>query len=437
MSTKSYQSEVGELTVRPVPTVSRSGGTNAVAVIGGYNKSTANASVTAGEATAVTNPVDASEQFGDSEIARVSAVLTANGANDIRAVPVPETEMTESVTGSDSITLSHAPIFDPQLHPEHDVVVTDTASGTSLSINYVYTDPVQSPTSSDTANVNPVTGEVVMDASGDYEVTYTYGDYQTAIDTAKNLPVRYLCVLTENEGVKASAITAVADIASDFDFKRVVTGARPEIQSTDVGSYVPSQRSWRMVEVAPARAGGANGPVRTQAAVAGLMASQSIGPDGSTLFDTVSGLTGVNTEYRASTATGFDGVTSLTRNGKIVQAITTSESAQFQNVYATEIIDRLALDLFSVAESYAGGPQDIGDLQSLLRSVCQSATNETPPLLGFAREVDARPYDVEVSIGADSGITNASVTIVPSPIAEEVNINLTVADGFVSFGTAE
>jgi len=437
MSTKSYQSDVGELTVRPVPTVSRSGETNAVALIGGYNASTAESSVTAGEATAVTNPLNASEQFGNSEIARAATVLTANGANDIRAVPVPETEMTDSGTGTDSITLSHAPIFDPQLHPEHDIEVVNSTTSEILDVNYVYTDPVQSPTTNDTANVNPVTGSVVTDVSSDYEVTYTYGDYQSAIDTAKDLPVRYLCVLTENEGVKASAIAAVADIASDFDFKRVVTGARPEIQSTDVGSYVPSQRSWRMVEVAPARAGGANGPVRTQAAVAGLMASQSIGPDGSTLFDTVSGLTGVNTDYRASTATGFDGVTSLTRNGKIVQAITTSESAQFQNVYATEIIDRLALDLFSVAESYAGGPQDIGDLRSLLRSVCQSATNETPPLLGFAREVDARPYDVDVSIGADSGIANASVTIVPSPIAEEVNINLTVADGFVSFGTAE
>lgn len=317
MSTKSYQSDVGELTVRPVPTVSRSGETNAVAVIGGYNASTAESSVTAGEATAVTNPVNASEQFGNSEIARAATVLTANGANDIRAVPVPETEMTESVTGSDSITLSHAPIFDPQLHPEHDIEVVNSTTGEILDVNYVYTNQVQQPTTNDTANVNPVTGSVVTDVSSDYEVTYTYGDYQSAIDTAKDLPVRYLCVLTENEGVKASAIAAVADIASDFDFKRVVTGARPEIQSTDVGSYVPSQRSWRMVEVAPARAGGANGPVRTQAAVAGLMASQSIGPDGSTLFDTVSGLTGLNTDYRATTATGFDGVTSLTRNGRL------------------------------------------------------------------------------------------------------------------------
>ncbi len=437
MSTKSYQSDVGELTVRPAPTVSRSGETNAVAVIGGYNKSTAESSVTAGEAVPVTNPLNASEQFGNSEIARVSTVLTANGANDIRAIPVPEIENTESVTGSDTISLEYAPVFDPQLHPEHDIEVENQTTNEQLTVNYVYSDPVQTPTSPDTANVNPVTGTVVADVSSDYQVTYTYGDYQTAIDTAKDLPVRYLCVLTENESVKASAVAAAADIASDFDFKRVVTGARPAIESADIGSYVPSQRSWRMVEVAPARARGANGPVRTQAAVAGLMASQPIGPDGSTLFDTVSGLTGLNTEYRASTATGFDGVTSLTRNGKIVQAVTTSESEQFQNVYATEIIDKLALDLFSVAESYAGGPQDIGDLRSLLRGVCQSATNQTPPLLGFAREVDARPYDVSVSIGADSGIANASVTIVPSPIAEEVNINLTVADGFVSFGTAE
>jgi hypothetical protein len=219
MSTKSYQSDVGELTVRPVPTVSRSGETNAVALIGGYNASTAESSVTAGEATAVTNPLNASEQFGNSEIARAATVLTANGANDIRAVPVPETEMTDSGTGTDSITLSHAPIFDPQLHPEHDIEVVNSTTSEILDVNYVYTDPVQSPTTNDTANVNPVTGSVVTDVSSDYEVTYTYGDYQSAIDTAKDLPVRYLCVLTENEGVKASAIAAVADIASDYDLK--------------------------------------------------------------------------------------------------------------------------------------------------------------------------------------------------------------------------
>ncbi len=436
MTTKNYRSEIGELTIRPTPTVSRSGGSNAVAVVGGYNASTANENITAGEETRVINPVNASAQFGNSEIARAAAVITENGASNIRAVPVPETENTESVTGTDSITLSNAPIFDPQLHPEHDIEVVNTTTSEILNVNYVYSNSVQQPTESDTANVNPVTGEIATDVSSDYEITYTYGDYETAIDTAKDLPVRYLCVLTENESVKSSASTAVSDIASDFDFKRVVTGARPELQSDDVASYTPSQRDFRMIEVAPARARGVNGPVRTQAAIAGLMASQPIGPEGSTLYDTVGGITQLNTKFRANVAKEFDGVTTLSRNGKIVQAVTTSESALFENVYVTEIIDQIALDLFSVGESYAGGPQDVGDLRSRLRGVCQSAANQTPPLLSSDNLDAQRPYNVSVSVGADSSIANAAVVIVPTPIAEEVNISLTVSDGFVSFGSA-
>jgi len=435
MSTKSYNSLTGSLDVRPTPTVSRSGGSNAVVLIGGYDANNANADVTAGEVTKVFYPADADEQLGSCELSRAAAAATANGASDIRVVPVPETETTETFNTSQSLSLTNSP-FDPNLHPDHTITVTDTVEGVNLDTNITYSETTTTPSKVNTANVNLNNNTIETDTSSDYEVTYTYGQYGNAIDVATDQPVRYVCPLIEDAGVKATTITELSDIAADFDFKRAVTGAKPAIQPGDVGNYTPDEQHWRMVEVAPSRAVGADGPVRTAAAVAGFMASQPIGPDGSTLYDNLNGLTELNTEYRGTTAKSFEGVTSVTRTGKIAQAVTTSTSGQFANVYATEIIDKVALDLFAVTEEYAGGPQDLGELEALLRSVCASQTEQSPPLLGFAEETDGRPYDVNATLGANSGVANASVTIVPTPIAEEVNVNLTVSDGFVSFAGA-
>jgi len=167
------------------------------------------------------------------------------------------------------------------------------------------------------------------------------------------------------------------------------------------------------------------------------LASQPLGPDGSILFDNISGISGLRTSYRASTAKDFDGVTSITRSGTVAQAVTTSTSNQFKNIYATEIVDEVALRLFSVARDYAGGPQDLGDLRTLLRGVCVTASSGSPPLLGFAEDVEADPFDINVGLGATDGVADADISIVPSPIAEQVNIGLTVTDGFVEFDGAQ
>lgn len=433
---KTYNALQGQLSVSATATATRTGTSDAVALIGGYDEQNASSDVTAGEATTIADPTNADTEFGTSELARASSVVAGNGVTDIYGIPTPETETTESFTTSQSFTLSETPVFNPDLHPEHDIVVTDTTEGVDLTVNIVYDDSPAQPSEDNTANVNPINGEIAADTSSDYDVTYTYGDYSEAIDTAVDLPVRYVITLTEADSVKATLVSNLSTVAQDFDFKRGVVGATPEIGATDIGNYTPNQRDWRLVEVAPALGTGADGPVRTAAAIGGFMASQPIGPDGSTLYDDINGLTGLNTAYRASQVNGFDGVTAITRNGTVGQAMTTSSTGQYKNVYATEIIDKVALDLFDVASDYAGGPQDIADLETLLETVCQGNASGSPPNLGFP-DSDARPYNVNVSLGSDDSIANAGISIVPYPIAEEVNINLTVADGFVQFGGAQ
>jgi hypothetical protein len=434
---KTYDTLEGELSVRGAATTTRTGETNAVAVVGGYDSANAADDVTAGESTYVTDPTGADDTFGESELSRAVATVGANDVGEIYGVPVAETSTTESFTSSQSLSLSEAPIFDPNVHPEHTITVTDTSAGEDLITNVVYDETVATPSDADTANVNPTTGDIETDASSDYDVAYTYGDYQPAIEAAASLAnVRYVIVLTEADAVKATLVSELGNIATDFDFKRGVVGARPEIDSGSIGSYTPSQQDWRLVEVAPARATGADGAVRTAAAVGGFMASQPIGPDGSTLYDSVGGLADLNTAYRSSEAKGFEEVTALTRNAVLATAQTTSTEGQFKDVYATEIIDEMALRLFAVARDYAGGPQDVNDLETILEVVCQRSSKGNPPLLGFGDGRDERPYDVAVSLGASNTVADAGVTILPFPIAKEVNLSLTVSDGFVEFERA-
>jgi len=96
MST-SYNALEGTLTVRGTATTSRSGSTNAVAVVGGYDSATAASEVTPGESTTVTEPTSAEDTFGTSELSRVVQSVAANGANTIYGIPVSETQNTESI----------------------------------------------------------------------------------------------------------------------------------------------------------------------------------------------------------------------------------------------------------------------------------------------------------------------------------------------------
>jgi len=434
MST-SYNALEGTFSVRGTATTSRAGTTNAVAVVGGYDSANAASEVTEGEATTVTDPSSADDTFGTSELARAVQAVAANGVNTIYGIPVSETQNTENISSGTSLTLTETP-FDPNVHPDHDITVTDTDTSTDLTVNITYEEPTPTPTEADSANVNPHTKQVEVDASGNYDIDYTYGDYTASIETGVDLPVRNVCVLTEDAGVKSTLQTELASVANDFDFKRGFVGAKPEIQVTDIGTYTPDVTDWRVVEVAPSRGTGADGAVRTCAAIAGFMSSQPIGPDGSGLFDSVSGLTALNTSYRPSEAKNFERVTTITRNGVIGTVDTTTDVGQFKEIYKVEIIDAVALGLFDIVQDYAGGPQDVGDLQATLEAQLQSYTESSPPVLGFGDGRSGRPYSVSASLSPSGDVANVGVSIVPYPIAKAVDLSLTVTDGFVQFDGA-
>lgn len=435
---KTYNALEGTLTVRGAASASRTGTTNAVALVGGYDAGNAASGVNANESTKIEDPATAEDQFGDSELARAAQAAAANGPGTIYGIPLPETTgNTESINSGDSITLSNTPLFNPDLHPDHDVTVKNTDTSTEYDVNVVYDDSPSAPSESDTANVNPINGKVKTYDSANFDITYDYvDDYATAIEKAASLNVRNVIVGTEDDGVTSTLQTELADIANDFDFKRGFVGADPDIAPADISSYTPNTEDWRIVETAPALGTGADGKVRTCFAVGGFMAAQPIGPDGSGLFEPVNGLTDLNRSYAPSEAKDFSQVSALTRTGRLAHAVTTSSTSQFENIYATEIIDNVANSLFETARSYAGGPQDVNELENLLEGQLQAFARGNPPELGFGDGRDANPYDVNVTLGNTNSVADAGVTIVPYPIAETVNLDMTVSDGFVQFGGA-
>jgi len=430
---QTYNALEGTLNVRGTATASRAGTTNAVAVVGGYNSSEAASEVTENESTIINDPTSADDVFGASELSRVIPSIAANGIQTVYGIPVPETQDTESISSGTTITLAETP-FDPNLHPDHDITVTDTDASTDLTVNIVYEAPLPTPSEEDTANVNPYTKAVEVDASGNYDIDYTHGDYTDAISTATDLPVRSVAVCTEDASVKTTLQTELANVAADFDFKRGFVGAKPSIQSADIIDYTPDVEDWRVVEVAPSRGTGSGGAMRTVGAIAGFMSSQPIGPDGSGLYDSVGGIVDLATAYRPSEAKNFDQITCLTRNGVVGTAQTTSATGQFKEIYKVEVIDRVALGLFGVVQDYAGGPQDIGDLEATVEAQLQSYTESSPPILGFGDGSEGgRPYSASASLGPSGDVANLGISIVPYPIAKSVNLSLTVTDGFVQF----
>lgn len=410
---------------------------NAVALVGGYDANNAASGVSPNDAELIDQPLSAEDTFGDSELSRAIKGAASNRVSEIYGVAVAETQTTESFAATTDGSLSNTPIFDPRVQPEHEVTVTDTVAASDLSVQYVDVDPTTVSLGTDEAAVNPVEGTWATDSSSDYDITYTYGDYESAIQEAASITdARFVWVGTEAPSVKQTLQTQLADIATDFRFKRGVVGARPGIDAAQTGSYTPDVEDWRIIEVAPARATGIDGAVRTSAAVAGLLTAQPINVEGAITYDELQGLTSYATPYRPSQAEGFSQVTAVADTDTVAQAVTTSSTDQFSKIYAVEIVDFVGLGLKDVAEDYKGGPNlqnDKEDLGTDTRTLLDSYRFNAPPLL--ATGDGGKPYAVSTSEGASRTETDLNVGIEVAPIMEEIDLNINVGS-VVTFGGA-
>jgi hypothetical protein len=420
--TQSYQTLEGSITFRAGSTTRSVGVGSRVAIVGGYNASEADPDVTAGESASVATATAARQLFGaESELARLTELALGNGAGAVNAVPVAETQTTESVSSSDSGTLSEIPL-DPNVQPEHQITVTDTSSGTDVSTEIVYEDPVSTPDSGFV--INPVTGEWAAASASSYDIQYTYGDYQTAVDTAVRQSVRAVIVASESDSHASALATSLTERATNLDLKFGVIGARPTVQAGDT----VREASRRLVEVTPPRATSSRGPVRTVATIGGLLAANDVGASASITYDSVVGLTSLATEYTIAEAQAFEQRTAITRQNEVAEGVTTADDPSLRPTHVSEILDVIGLTVFETLRSVGGDglrqrtPTVMG---GQTRRVLSRFANGANPLLA---SVDGgQPYRVNVT-ASETGSVDATVTVDPIDIVDDVQVTVTAGD---------
>jgi hypothetical protein len=419
------------------------GFTSAIAIVGGYDSAEAAAGVTPNDASLVTDGSDASNTFGaTSELARATDLAYSNGVGSVYGVPLEETENTETFTSTDGSGESFAetPVFDPRVHPDHDIVIEDTVGGTTLKysegdVTIDNSGTPSPPGTTDSAVVNTETGEWRTDSTSDYDITYTYGDYTSAIKAAVNVDeARFVAVQTSASSVVSTLASELDTRAANFDFKR---GVACVTEAADPSSYTDSVDDFRVVLCAPARGTLADGgDVVTAAGFASMLASRPLGE--SVLYDEFNALDSVETTYTLTEASNFEEVTALKCDAKpykVGQSVTTSTVEQFADVFQTEIIDTAALNLQSVAEEYAGGANYDGareNMASDMENVLRTFADQRPPLLYSSDSEQA--YTVTVKEGSSDDIAVANIAIEPIEVMKEVQVNIGVGEVVVFEG---
>lgn len=402
----------------------------AVGLVGGYDA--ANGTATEGDVYSVDSLSDARDLFGtDSELYNQVQLAYSNGAAEVYAVPLTEAEDTESFSGTSSGTLGNVPVFDPNVNTEHDVTAQDTSAGSSVDVTIVYDESPSTPSESGTINLNPVNGAWSADSSSDYDITYEYGDFTTAITDSGILDedVRFVVPLTENQGVASTLESELTNAAQDFNFKRGVVGGMPGTTATDYSDNFDSQR---LVVVMSSRGTSTDSDeVRVLGAVGGNLAGNALGD--SATYESLAGLDSLNQDLKPSEAgdfidkqvlplIAFDEIT-------VAKGITTSTDNEFGRIHTCEIVDEVTEIAHQIGQNYVGDPnlvENRDDLRDSLVSAFQGMANESPPLL--AAVDGSRPYSVAVTVGDTDTEVDVNIGVDPVDMMESVDVTLGIGD---------
>jgi len=363
----------------------------------------------------------------------VDAALT-NSAGTIYAVPVDETTgNTETFTGSQTGTLADpsGPVFDPNVQPEHEITAQDTVESTSVDVNIVYTSAPSQPTEANTINLNPVTREWAADESSDYEITYSYGDYSSAVtEVVKKVP-RIVAVLTENTSVANDLLTELNSYDTGFDFMHGVVGAMPEVGAS---SYSDAFDDRRLSVVAPSRAyldAAETEMARTIGAVGGKQAGKALGD--STTYESLNGFASLNTVYTNSElATLIDSqVYPLQQKGgiKVIKDMTTSTDTRFERVYVSEVVDEATEISHQISQNFIG-QANTDDNRTALRESHASSYAE----MSDADLLEA--YAVSVSKGANDFEVDLDIGLDVIGVMDRIDVTVTVGDVVTNQGAA-
>lgn len=408
---------------------------NAVGIVGGYDASEGNLSASDENTNIEVNGTDdARKKFGEnSELYRQVQLAYLNNAGRVVCTPVGETTVTESFGATSSISLSNE-VLDPRFNPEEDITATDTTSGATITVNIVDGTP-STPSNSETLNINPQTGEGEFDTSSDYDITYTKGDYSTAVNEAAKANVRFSAVCSASENVINTELTGVKEQAKILDFKRLV-GAVPT--AVDPANYSILADDQRLVLGAPTY-GTAFDDTEAflNVAIASQMASEPLGS--AAYGNSINGFSSLSQDFAIGDITDFGSGNDVDRvtvvhegldGYEIVEDLTASTGSKFRDVYKCEVIDDITYNVNLAADAFidANSPntpesRSVG-LEAPVRTVLRAASSNSPPLLSSTD--GSKPYTIASSVGASADAVNLELGIDVTDLTKTVDVTIGV-----------
>lgn len=405
------------------------------------NMDTANGSASTGSVEHVPDSSTAADLFGtDSELHRQTQLAYQNEVADVYAVGVAETSTTESFSSVASGTLANTPVIIPEVAPEHTITAQDTTEGVSVDIVLTYSTP-STPSSSNTINLNPVTGNWEADASSSYDISYDYGDYASAITSMASENVRYACALTESESVANSLLSDLNQRATNFDLKRGMANGQPDVANpADYSDNLDDQR----LSVVMAPRGyiddAETEEVRMCGPIAALAAGKALGDTIGN--ENVAGITGLRTEYTPQDAADFidkqvmpvfedDGI-------EVVKDMTTSTEQKFERIYACDVVDEVTEISHQIAKAYnqeLNFSETVDGIEDDHVSALAEMSNDRPPLLNSTD--GTKPYAVSAEVNdSNSNKIDVEVGIDVVDVIDQIEVDIIVGDVITNGGAS-
>jgi len=440
-----------------------------VTLIGGMDtdgdsndSSISSGSATPGDVVDVSSVPEAESLFGkESELYRACRAAFQSPVSDVKALPVSETNTTKSVTSSSSASLGNTPLFDPDLHPDHapgrdagdgGLTITKDPGGsdTDVTVNVVYDSSPSTPSSSDTANVNPRNGEIEFDSSGDYDIQYSYGDYsESVLRKAADEGTRSIVLLHENTDIINELVGEIDENgnASEFIFQNAFAGVQPwtNTSNPDTANFDESTRFSFSEDVDNRRMALSANPigqfkngnnVRTAAFLGSYFASRDLGESISQeeLPDLLDDLRTEFTPSEAGEILDNGTIPLLKESGRIdvLQDRNTSSTAKFERIHTVEKVDEVLEASHQINKNFLGEANTQSNRNSIKTrhvSTLKGFTNSSPPLL--------TDFSVTTSQNSnDDNQVDVELGIKPSPVIDEINVNVTVGDVITNQGAS-
>lgn len=381
---------------------------------------------------------EATDVFGDTELAQAMKDALSNGANidNLYGVIVDTTSVTdENFAATSSGTLENAPIVE-----DDSVTSVDDDEANSMTVKFRFDSPPAAPTSTDTVFINPLTGEWAADTSDTYDFDYDYQDWSSAFDAADNVvdedETGIYAALTEAESVATTLSGKVTTLRGNYQLINGLTAAEPNDNNDetprqpvyDTGSYSDSIDSDTYFLIAPARANDSDYTVI--GGVGGMMAGHEI--DNPIYNDPLSGFTELEQSLTKSEANDLrdEQVIPIRQAGsiRVKDNLSTSTDSDWErDFWRRRIVDRVILISKQVGDATIGAinnEETREDAQASLSAEIAELVNDG---LIKPNTPDTENWFVDVyESSTDENEVKIDVGITPYGIAKRIDETITV-----------